>query len=416
MFACLYGQSPRLPELAGQFSPLIEKPDAETVVFSLAGLSRIFGDWRQIASEISRRGADMGITANLAIARDKTTAMLAARHLRGVTIIPPGQEAASLSEIFIEALPAEPDLLGTLRRWGIRTLGNLAALPEIGVRERLGEAGCRLRRIALGLEEDWLRLSRLPEEYTAREEFDYPVELLEPLLFVIAAQLRDLTAKLQRNGQAARRIAIAAALDLSGEAVRSVELPLAMRDPQALLKQIQLCLEAKPLGAPVMAIQVALNPADPRVVQGGLFQPAAPEPEKLQTLLARLGALAGADRVGSPVILNSHRPDAFRLRPCAFESSDPSPIPSRPLLLAFRYFRPPLPARVKVDNSVPRRIASERVSGAVIHAAGPWRTSGEWWAETSWTRDEWDIALDGETAHRIYLTTSQEWFVEGSYD
>jgi protein ImuB len=405
-----------MAELAGQFSPLIEKPDAEMVVFSLAGLSRMFGDWRQIASEISRRGADMGIVANLAIARDKTTAMLAARHLRGVTIIPPGREAASLSEISIEDLPAEPEMLATLRRWGIRTLGNLGALPEIGVRERLGEAGCRLRRIALGQEEDWLRLSRPPEEYTAREEFDYPVELLEPLLFVIAAQLRDLTAKLQRNGQAVRRIAIAATLDPSGETVRSVELPLSMRDPQALLKQIQLCLEAKPLGAPVTAIQVALDPADPRVVQGGLFQPTAPEPEKLQTLLTRLGALAGPDRVGSPVILDSHRPDAFRLRPCAFESANPSPVASRSLRLAFRYFRPPLPARVKVENSVPRRIASERVSGAVLHAAGPWRTSGEWWADTSWMRDEWDVALESQAAYRIYLTPSQEWFVEGSYD
>jgi protein ImuB len=313
-------------------------------------------------------------------------------------------------------LPAEPELLATLRRWGIRTLGDLAALPEIGVRERLGEAGCQLRRIALGQQEDWLRLSRPPEECTAREEFDYPVELLEPLLFVIAAQLRDLTAKLQRNGQAARRIAIAATLDPSGEAVRSVELPLAMRDPQALLKQIQLCLEAKPLGAPVAAIQIALDPADPRVVQGELFQPAAPEPEKLQTLLARLSALTGSHGVGSPVILNSHRPDAFRLRPCAFQPTDPSPVASRPLRLAFRYFRPPLPARVKVENRIPRRIASERVSGAVLHAAGPWRTSGEWWAGTSWMRDEWDVALESQAAYRIYLTLSQEWFVEGSYD
>ena len=71
---------------------------------------------------------------------------------------------------------------------------------------------------------------------------------------------------------------------------------------------------------------------------------------------------------------------------------------------------------MKVENSVPRRIASERISGAVIQAAGPWRTSGEWWADTSWTRDEWDVALESQAAYRIYLTPSQEWFVEGSYD
>jgi len=416
VFGCLYGPSPRLAELAGQFSPLVENSGGGAVVFSLSGLNRLFGDWGQIASEISRRGADMGIAANLAIARNKTTAMLAARHLRGVTILAPGQEAAHLSEIPIEALPANAELLATLRRWGIRTLGHLAALPETGVRERLGEAGSRLRRIAQGQEEEGLRLTRPAEPYAGREEFDDPVERLDPLLLAIAALLRDLTGKLQRNGQAARRIAMAATLEPRGEAVRFVELPLAGRDPQALLKQIRLCLEAKPLGAPVRAIQVTLEPAEPRVVQGGLFQPAAPEPEKLQVLLARLGALAGADRVGSPVLVNSHRPDAFRLRPCAFQPADPSPALSRPLRLAFRYFRPPAAARVKLENGVPQRIASERVEGAVIQAAGPWRSSGEWWAETAWRREEWDVALEGEAAYRIYWTPSQGWFVEGSYD
>lgn len=416
MFGCLHGPSPRLGELAEQFSPLIETLSADTVVFSLSGLRTLIGDSHQIASEISRRGAGISIEANLCIAADKTTAVLAARNLQGVTIIPVGREAQVLSGISIEALPAEPDLIVTLHRWGLRTLGDLAALPEVGIAERLGEAGQRLRSFALGQHVDLLRVSRPSAAYEAQEEFDHPVELLEPLLFVLSAQLHDLAAKLQQNGRAAIRIAVIASIDSHNEILRSIELPVAMRDPKALLKQIQLLLEAKPLGAPVSSIRTILEPTDPRMVQGGLFQAAVPEPDKLQTLLARLRVLAGADRVGSPEILNSHRPNAFRLRPCAFEPGDPSSVASRPLRLAFRYFRPPVPARVAIHNQVPQRVVSEPAAGAVIHSAGPWRTCGDWWAGTSWARDEWDVVLENQSAYRIYLTTSRKWFVEGSYD
>lgn len=416
MFGCLHGPSPRLGELAEQFSPLIETLSADTVVFSLTGLHSLFGDSHQIASEISRRGAAMSIEANLCIAADKTTAVLTARNLPGVTIIPAGKEAEALSEISIEALPAEPDLLVTLHRWGLRTLGDLAALPEIGTRERLGEAGHRLRSLALGQHVDLLRLARSPAEYTAREEFEHPVELLEPLLFVVSAQLHDLVAKLQHHGRAAIRIVVVASVESGNEIVRSMELPVAMRDQKALLKQIQLALEAKPFGAPITAIQIVLDPADPRVIQGGLFQPAGPEPDKLQTLLARLRALAGTERVGSPEILNSHRTNAFRLRSCAFEPGDLSSTASRPLRLAFRYFRPPIAAQVTIKSQVPQRVVFEYAAGAVIHSAGPWRTGGDWWAATSWTRDEWDVVLENHSAYRIYLTTSRKWFVEGSYD
>lgn len=416
MFGCLHGSSHRLGELAEQFSPLIEQVGADTVVFSLTGLCRLFGDPHQIASEISRRGARMDVVANLAIAADKTTATLAARNLRGVTIIAPGWEAETLSVIPLNALPVAPDLLATLQRWGLHTLGDLAALPEIGITERLGEAGRRLRRLALGQCEDLLRLSHPATEYTARNEFDHPIEVLEPLLFVISAQLHDLTAKLQQNGRAVIRITLAASPDSGNEIVRSLELPFAMHDPKALLKQVQLSLEANPLGTAISAIQITLDPADPRVIQSGLFQAAAPEPDKLQTLLARLRALAGADHVGSPEILNSHRPNAIRLRPCAFDPSEPSAPNVRQLRLALRYFRPPIPARVTGREGILRRIVSESASGSVIHSAGPWRTSGDWWAETSWARDEWDIVLENQATYRIYLTTSQKWFLEGSYD
>lgn len=417
MIACLYGPWPGLAALAGQFSPMVETAAADTVVFSVDGLGSLFGNFHQIASEISRRGAEMDIQASLAIAPNKSTAILIARAYRGVTIVMPGQEADALAAIPIDTPLISPDLLLKLHRWGVRTLGELAALPEIGVVERLGEPGYQLRRLALGQGADLLHLSLPPIEYTLSQEFDDALELLEPILFIVSGQLHDLTAKLNANGKSARRIILTLTLVDGAHFVRLIDLPVPMRDPLALLKQVQFSLDANPPVAPVVAVQISLDPAEPRFVQAGLFHPAAPEPEKLHTLLARLRALAGADRVGSPELLNSHHPDiAYRLRPCAFEPAEPAEPKSRPLKVALRYFRPPLAARVDTRNQTPRRVTSDRITGEVVHSAGPWRSSGDWWADTSWARDEWDVVLEDRAVYRIYLTDTKKWFLHGSYD
>jgi protein ImuB len=405
--------------LAQQFSPLVESAAPDTITFTITGLDRLIGDAYQIASAISRRGAEMGIAANLAIASNPTAAVLAARNFIGVTIIPVGQEADVLAPLPVEVLPVSSELHSTLLRWGINTLGDLAAQPEIGLVERFGEDGNRLHRLALGQGAQILDVRPPLPEYTMRRELDEPIELLEPLLFIVSAQLQDLTVRLQRNGQATNRITVDLSLDSrplgSAEFRRVLDLPFPMREARALLKQIQLSLEASPPPAAMVAVQITLSPVEPRILQSGLFLPAAPEPEKLQTLLARLRALAGENRVGSPEILNTHRPDAYRFRPCAFEPSPPKDAARPGLRLAFRYFRPPVTARVSRHNGRLVRIVSERVSGEIIHAAGPWRTSGDWCTATTWNRDEWDVVLEERAAYRIYCA-AQRWFLDGSYD
>jgi protein ImuB len=62
-----------------------------------------------------------------------------------------------------------------------------------------------------------------------------------------------------------------------------------------------------------------------------------------------------------------------------------------------------------------QRIVSERVSGEIVQAAGPWRTSGDWWAATAWNRDEWDVVLEDSAIYRVYFA-AQQWFLDGSYD
>ena len=62
--------------------------------------------------------------------------------------------------------------------------------------------------------------------------------------------------------------------------------------------------------------------------------------------------------------------------------------------MALRVFRPPLPATVEVRAGRPVRVfSSSGVRGEVVSAAGPWRTSGEWWTEDGWQQEEWDIEI-----------------------
>ena len=74
------------------------------------------------------------------------------------------------------------------------------------------------------------------------------------------------------------------------------------------------------------------------------------------------------------------------------------------------------PARVSFLENV----FLENRRAEVIECAGPWRTSGEWWTNDGWQRDEWDVSIRTKTGSALYRMyrdiASGEWFVYGSYD
>jgi len=375
------------------------------VVFSIVGLGRLIGTPQEIAAAVARRGAEAGIQANLAISADPDTAMLAARHIRGITLIPAGREAERLGGLPVEVLRAELELIETLDRWGIRTLADLAALPELGFIARFGEQGERLLRLARGETHRSLRVMATPESYQRRIELEHPQRLLEPLLFVIASLLNELMQGLSFN-----RVTLGLMLQKRPEHRRTLEFPVPVRDPKVILKQLQFDLEAHPPQAAILGIEVQLNPAEALVLQHGLFIPQVPAPEKLQLTLARLTALLGEGNVGSPELLNTHRPDAFVMRGYSSEAPTSATQPST-IRFAFRYYRPPMAAQVRVKTERPISVNAE----PVLTAAGPWHASGDWWTDAPWDREEWDVELSNGGLYRVYSASSR-WFLEGMYD
>jgi protein ImuB len=420
MFACVHAKKGNLFSLASSFSPVVEQTAPDTVVFSIAGLERLMGTPHEIASEICRQGAALGIVqGNLAIAHNPDTAVLLAGNIRGVTIVPAGQEAEYLAELPIEAILADFQVLETLTCWGVRTLGALANLPEIGLAERFGQKGVLLRRLASGQTKRILRPALPRKKFEKRIELDYSVEQLDQLLFVISSILHELTGDLNRHGLAANRLNLFLELENDSHHQRSQEFAMPLREPQMLLKIVQVDLENHPPRAAIVAVRIELHPVPPQTLQHGFFTPSHPAPQKLQLALTRIAGLVGEHNVGSALLLNTYRPDAFSVKTFRPPKSvDTAPVPSnRFLQIAFRIYRPALPAGVRTKDDRPMQIAAAGIRGNVLTASGPWRSSGEWWADTHWDRDEWDIDLSNGGVYRIYCRRdSRDWFVEGVYD
>jgi protein ImuB len=457
-----------LLDLALEFSPLLERTPPDTIVFSIDALRKLIGSPHQIASEICRCGYERKLRAHLAIAANPDTAILLAHYFAGVTLVTPGEErfhTASIPLSFLHELaPQSLNILDSFERWGLKTCEDLAALPEKGVAERLGAPGVYWRNLALGKIHRPLRISAPETCYQERMELEYALDLLEPLLFLLDRVLCELCSRLRSQSLAARQLEATLTLDAPGsrdpgagrqaaEYRCKLEFPIPLQESATMLKLLQLHLERHSPGAPITAFSLRIDPIEPRLLQEGLFLPPTPPAGKLQITMARIAAMVGDENIGTPLLRNTHRPDAFQLASLCTEPSfqsakgaaarhqsveelaspsggaldtvpvlreclqSESPGNENVLRLAMRLFRPALKARVKLVQYAPKKIDAPGVAGNIVRSAGPWRTSGEWWTPKPWNREEWDVALEDGSLYRIYCEIPAcDWFVCGIYD
>jgi protein ImuB len=444
-----------LLDCAQSFSPRVEDAAPDTIVLDLLGMELLFGSISKIARDLACRAFDLGLTANVAIAANPDTAVIAARGIRGVTVIPEGKESECLGNLPVELLvPGEQEsesFLETFHRWGIRNLRDLAALPDVALSERTGQRGVYLQKLARGDISRTLVPIDPPLVFEEAIELEYPLTLLEPLAFLLSQLLDHLCSRLAARALATQELRLELELadgwheDESitshvgtgaparpGRAQarqsfrRTLHLPLPLLNAKTFLKLLQLDLKAHPPGAPIVKIHLAAEPVRPRPGQSGLFLPPSPEPEKLELTLARIAGIVGKDKVGSPEILDTHRPQGFRMQ--RFAPREPQERTAQTensddLVTALRIFRPPAAVTVTLREGKPIFISClkrKETRGEILWAAGPWRSSGDWWEQEGWARDEWDIAVQEETSIGLYRLVRDllggRWLLEGSYD
>ncbi len=431
MYGCLHSASPlsfeeALFDLAKEFTPRVEAASPTPVLMDLSGLGRLWPDPVALALAIQERARARGLEPHVALAGTRTAALVLARGRPGLTVVPAGGEAAALAPLPLGLLDLEPDRLALLQRWGLRCLGDLAALPAVDLSARLGPLGPRLRRQARGEDEAPLVATPAPERFSMTLDLEWPVDGLEPLSFLLARVLEPLCAQLVARGRRAAGLGLDLRLVDGSSHHRALRPAAPSADARTWRTLLLLDLEAHPPRDAIQALTVRAEPTPSRLVQFSLLDPAQPSPEKLAETMARLHEWTKDGRSGTPSLVDTHRPGAFAIgtfapgpvattrRSGARPAVAASPGPSSPRV-ALRVFRPPLPAEVSVKEGVPSFVSAAGVRGPVLDRAGPWRASGDWW-DVAYSREEWDIAL-ATGVYRIFRDRLREsWFVEGELD
>ncbi len=458
-----------LADVSSSISPRVMRARTGLVFIDLAGTQALFRSERGLLTALDARLADVGLagigpaSARLGIGPTRTVAELAARHREGGRILRAEEAASFLVPLPLDLLEPAGELADRLSRWGVRTLGKLARLPRASLGARLGEAGVRLARRANGEDLSPFRVHPPELRFEESAESEWPIANLEPLAFFLRGALDRLLRRLRVRGFALRRLRLELGLESGTLFARELGLAAPTLETNVLLALVRLSLESEPPPEAVLHARLVATPDCVETAQLDLFLPPLPSPGELAIAIARIESLCGPGQVGAPRVQDTHQPDAATLAEfhIAHERRSDPPAASEyePLsprgVMALRAVRPPQSVRVYGASRAEGAVRSETKSSEVVggarpparrappdrggeppvyvslvadapldseggrvrNAAGPWRLFGEWWGETRFARDYWDVELSDGGVYRLYHNLPDDsWFVDGIYD
>lgn len=371
--------------------------------------------------------------------------------------VPPGRSASEIARAH-----ETERILSILHQWGIHTIGQLAKLERDDLAARLGTRAVELWERANGRATRMLKLVSPPESFIESFEFENEIETSEPLLFMLRRFLQQLAIRLNAIYLVARELRLRITFSNSPQDEfaaankshyeRVFKIPQPSNNEEVLFRMLHTHLENFTSKHPIIAVELEAQPSKPVLQQFRLFETALRDPAQLHETLARLVGLLGAERVGRPLLEETHRPDAFRMEPFVWEfpeverarasrhqfvipggvegsrgetskvtRRDPStPLHScrddkRGLRPALRRFRKHTKATILLENNRPAHLRSGEAEGMTVAQEGPFPLSGNWWDERAWSLVEWDLELEEGTVARCHCD-GEGWALDGIYD
>ena len=406
-----------LLECAFSCSPWVEVTADGVCTFEFRGTRPLDEDFLvQVIAHLKR----LYLEARIGVAATPNLALLAAQAARPCLVVENSYEF--LSALPLSAVNPNPRMAAILQRWGIDTLGALRALPMQAVTRRLGVEGRELWERAAGRQQRLLRLARVPERFEESQEFEYEVQTLEPLFFVLRRFLEQLVLRLETVYQVPAALLLRLHFDDGQEHSRTFSIPAPTNNVETLFRVLHTHLENFTAPSPIRSLHLTATPTSASREQFGLFETALRDPNRFSETLARLHALLGHERAGVARQEDTHRPDAFRVEAPNFlqlaDASTPVGMTTRepPTFgLPLSRLRPPLALQVEVKQRVPVHITSILVTGEVLAACGPYQLLGGWWESPgAWTCEEWDVEVVQGGLHRL-SKQPHGWFLEGTY-
>jgi protein ImuB len=401
------------------FSPRVEPAPGQPGVFFIdpSGLVPLYGSYEHwahcILAELSRR--ELSSTVVVGFHRFRTYAL--ARTRQGAWVLPDARHEARLAaRVPLSHLDIDPRTRDGLYVLGVKTLGDLLALPAAELRTRFGEAAARLHADAT---DRWAPLQPRPLSSPVRAEvqFEPPDDDHHRLLFSLRGTLHELMGRLVAKGQAMSALHITLQLDHAPDhdtflepAAPTVEVPL-------VVDLMRLRLESMRLPAGVEGMIVQLEGVRATQRQLALFRSQQKRDlDAAGRALARLRARFGPSSVTRARLRAAHLPEAaFGWEPigaASFPDARPLP-PDRPAPLCRRVHARPLPLPPRPRHE-PEAWLGRR--GAVKAMHGPYRVSGGWWVRTVERDYYYAETQHGEILWLFYDRPRRRWFLHGEVD
>jgi protein ImuB len=306
-----------------------------------------------------------------------------------------------------------------LQLWGLQTLGDLAKLPRQGLAERLDKELARLHDIAHGKHHRLLKLYRAQDHYRVTHQFEPPVEIHEPLLFMAKRLLQTLCNRLHHHQRAAAELQLTLAFDNGAAHARKLILSEPTLSPDVLLRSLHTHLDTVKAPAPMEEFHLELIPTLPRHAQHQLFSRGLKDPNEFADTLRRLSGIVGPNHLGIPHQLDTHRPDVIALAPVSPDFKTlPVPEISSMNHLPLKRQRPPIPINVASEKRGrfhhPLALLTGPHQGQIHRARGPFPLSGSWW-ENGWQHAQWDVELQDSLLIQLAFHPPKKWHLIGIY-
>ncbi len=334
--------------------------------------------------------------------------------------------AAFMAPLPVRVLKPSAECAGILKAWGIETVGEFLKLPRAKVCEMLpgdeeGTDAVELWERASGTCRRAMDWAKGTEVYVERAELEHAVEMLEPLLFLLSRFLEQILNRLREIYLVPGRLTLELQFE-QGEPYRNeFVIPEPTGEMEVLFRMLHTHLEGFTAEWPIVGVELSAEPVRASKEQADLFETGLRDGRRFTETLARVQAILGPDRVGSPRLEASHHPEAFKM--AAYRVSEKAEKSGQPLQemvdeafvgVPWLRFRPTIAAEVVCEQGKPAYVSGQ-MGGRVCEARGPWLRGGEWWEENqAWSREEWDVRFE-TGMYRLVKGEGGRWFVVGVY-
>lgn len=399
------------------------------IVMDTTGSDHLWGGEPALLRGIEERLSHLGLTAALAIAPTHGAAWALARFGTVRETCALAELSQRMAPLPVRALRLDGDTVLLLKRLGLKTVGDLAAVPRISLARRFSRAPLPANPL-LRLDQ---MLGRLAEPLNAPDDpprfavqTNLPKAVQDPTPH-LPALCEELCAGLFAAGYGARRVILT--IYRSDGEVSWVQAATSQptRDPKHLAKLFDGKLEKIDPGFGFDLITLAASVAESLATIQTRLDGGADDGAELAKLIDRLSARFGPNTVRRPAPQASHIPERRERWAPAMGAAAPAPLPTR-TERPIRLFDPAEEIRVvyAVPEGPPAQFVWRRMTHRVTRFAGPERIAPEWWADKPGTRLRDYYRIEDQTGRRFWLyregvlgdgrgDATPRWFVQGAF-